>query len=54
VAIGVAVAGDQVSAKLAVGLQPRWIIAFRQMPGHRLLAARRVELLPSVDDGPPA
>ena len=48
--IGVAVGGEQVSAHVTVGLRPRGIITVRQMPGHRLQTASRIDLLPRMND----
>src|SRR6266542_3064919 len=53
VSIRVAVAGEQVSTDVAMALRPRRIVAVRQMPGHRLQTASRIELLPGVNDCPP-
>jgi len=53
-AIWIAVGGDQVPPDLAVRLDLGWAIAFGQVPCHRLEAARRIELLASVNHRPPA
>jgi hypothetical protein len=54
VSIRVAIAGKQVSAEVAMGLGPPWIVAVRQMPGYRLKTASRIEFLARVNDCSPA
>jgi len=54
VAIGIPVGGDQMAADLAMGFTAPRIVALGQMPCDWLQAARRVDLLASVDHGSPA
>jgi hypothetical protein len=54
VPIRVAIASEQVSAEVAVGLGPSWIVAIRQMPGYGLQSTSRIEFLATVNNCPPA
>jgi hypothetical protein len=54
VPIRVAIAGEQVSAKVAVGFEPPGIVAVRQMPGYRLQTASWIEFLAGVNNCSPA
>ena len=54
VSVRVTVAGEQVSAHVAVGLRTWWIIAVRKVPCHRLHTASGIELVSGVNDCAPA
>jgi hypothetical protein len=54
VPVGIAIAGDQVAAELAVTRHLPRIVAVRQVPGQRLVATAQVGPLADMHDRTPA